>query len=940
MGNFGVGSRIRSALNYKKPLFWVIIIAVIAIAVIAVILCPSFKTSEPTKKGNEVTEEGTNAEQTVIPDGKTENSEPDDPPKAITVDLPFPDMELLNLNGEYVSPDFISFDEFEWGDYYPLLKYEAEDGIYGYALLTEGISELNEAINSYCLYENSGKSILDIGIFKEDGLDQRFPDKHLRAEEIERYNSYFYNGEYRLENIGETNDISVLDFNGTEKYRLMKEAKLTVNRDSLYLTVEQILDDRYLLVHAIFSVGDYAYYYHRPCTMLFDLETEEYTFLVGDAMDPILSPDRRYLAYTLDYVDENDYFCGRGYYVLDLKTHKTLYVQHPGDHSYFFVNWIPRDKYEETVPHIDEKAELDEISVSFLNKHIYLGHKDGDTKEVAVDFPADFPYGPYSEDNIVPSDEFDWGGWALLGSRTVGYFTNSDVILDYVLMSETTSDIEEAEELYKEYNSRYLVKTDPKFDYDIKDSTFESFIYDSRITHISEDGSEVIRRIHTDENTKLEEDSWYGNMIDGSWKANYEWLNNGVVQKIVTTTSSFYDLECEEIEADYSSLPDYVPPLEYYRFWRNLYDGCVTYESRGKVIIYSSDSKKLLWEITLPYEETDLSDTEFRISSMELRDFVDHRYLILEMTSYVKSKENDWYFRDYVYGTYSYDLLTGEYILLAPYCSGYSIIISPDRKYVAYDSLQGEPNDIDYEENNLIAMKPGFYIRNIETGETVAFHIETGDETPLCFTKWESIKKTLESGAYYTDTWVKFNNASEQNGIEASANSPKIPEPFLSVLKNEKPFYGNDGKEMYFAELYDYTLDKFVDKECKYTFVDMNGDGREELLIQGIDTLVLSDQGDSVFGFQVTFRYMSSIQTNGVFYWNTNAGNVYGASKYNADWTSEELYSEEHVENALYYVGGVEATEEEYNECIKKYDAPLVTYYLLEYDKLSDSIEP
>lgn len=1239
--------------NCQKPSFWLIIIAVVVAIAIALTLMTSPKKDTakpaPNKQSEKMAEENTEEN----PEENTEENTEDEPLFTET-EIPFPSSELLNLHGEYVFPDFVSYDDFEWGDYYPLLEYETSNGDYGYGVISEGIAELDGAINAYCLYQNTGKSVFDITFFKEVEFYQMLPD-NFRSDSLlgyyekykkyfERLEYYYTNSECTLENEGKTKNVSILSPDGTQRGRLTKDFSSVVEGNPLYMTVEQFIDDRYILLYAFFEEYDYSYYYHRTCTMLFDIVTKEYTFLVGDAKDPILSPDRRYLAYKLDYIDEEDYTKAGGFYVLNIETGKTLYIECPHIYKHRFINWIPRAEYESVVPDTSLKAELDNTSEEFFNDVVYLHSKDENTKSISIEFPADFPYRPYSEENIVSPDEFDWGGWAVLGNHEIGHFTNSDTISDYVIISEKTADINDAISLYKSYNDKYLIKSPITVNDDLG-SNIAEFLYDSRIVDISEDGSEVLRRTRT--NNSKEVGDWYSQLMNGMWTDNYELLKDGVSQDYVALESTMYDINSYEdvlYAKDGYPYKIYMEPSEYTDFWSRDQGDFVTLQKDDKLLIYSVDTQKMLYEISLPYN---VKTADGRVNSVETYSYkiTDSRCLFLEFWSYPEEEQ----YYDANFSLYRYDLETDEMLFLAQFASTYRYLVSPDGKYIAYTSPMGYDYDLNWEKNNLKAMKPGFYIKNLETGEIVAFHDAEYWQGIIGFVNADSVHKTAESDVYYVPESVEqredivfsaknsktiahsLNNSQnkgnvvvdknivsdgfdwgeyipfvkyigndsdvfytraflysgaenitdainlynridgkykdpfdryesrvayvsteadkvgvcthindhegidfrynvwkgnemifEQNlsnrnpnredplydyskeefipyviytlpekciEIKACSNGeyklyynsdytklfvfsvseramiyelslpvsgevhveaeyfsggrylilrmlsgerivydlkkgsyvtlerlgsystvspdgnyvlsvadgyggdnedakhgfyicnlqtketvyyptvdltptiyyqygnfinwvneakllsivgvvtpPGVTEPFLSVLRGDKPFRNLNKEEIYFTDMTDYSLGKFIDKECKYTFVDMNGDGRDELIVQGFDTVVLSDQGDRVFGFQVSFRSMSSIQTNGVFYWNTYAGLVSGASKYNTDWTVEQLYSEDHIKGDVYFVGGVEVTEEEYIERTREYDAPIVTYYPLEYDKILDSV--
>ncbi len=218
----------------------------------------------------------------------------------------------------------------------------------------------------------------------------------------------------------------------------------------------------------------------------------------------------------------------------------------------------------------------------------------------------------------------------------------------------------------------------------------------------------------------------------------------------------------------------------------------------------------------------------------------------------------------------------------------------------------------------------------------------------LCFCSCEYITEVPISNDEITvteDIVSDENGSSEAVGsnenISFEKSPPEITEPFLSVLRSEVPFYSSSGEVEYFSELYDYTLGKFIDKDCSYAFVDMNSDGKEELLVQGIDTVVLSDMGDSVFGFAVNFRALADVCEDGTFGWNYTGfdGLHYGTSVYNTDWTVTNLFSihqDDDNDVTKYFIEEKEVTKDEYYEYESKFASNQVTFYPLDYKDLTE----
>lgn len=100
----------------------------------------------------------------------------------------------------------------------------------------------------------------------------------------------------------------------------------------------------------------------------------------------------------------------------------------------------------------------------------------------------------------------------------------------------------------------------------------------------------------------------------------------------------------------------------------------------------------------------------------------------------------------------------------------------------------------------------------------------------------------------------------------------------------------------------------------------MDSDGEVEVLISGWsgDILVLHEENGSIYGFDFTFRQMTSVMTDGSYCWNANQGYTYGCSKLlfkNGTCSDVELCRTETDENdvADFFINGLIAAKDEYD---------------------------
>lgn len=164
-----------------------------------------------------------------------------------------------------------------------------------------------------------------------------------------------------------------------------------------------------------------------------------------------------------------------------------------------------------------------------------------------------------------------------------------------------------------------------------------------------------------------------------------------------------------------------------------------------------------------------------------------------------------------------------------------------------------------------------------------------------------------------------------------------VPDVYWNALNNRQVIYypyGCFGKEYHSGSCYAWLDDHrfpYLRNEIAtsdgvwYAVVDMDGDGKQEVLIRDNDTLLLREKDGCVYAYNFGFRAMDYVYTDGTFTWNDNAGSNYGVSKlkFNDDNTYAwvELYEINHADEfgeyydePKYFVEGQEVTHDEYLE--------------------------
>lgn len=150
-----------------------------------------------------------------------------------------------------------------------------------------------------------------------------------------------------------------------------------------------------------------------------------------------------------------------------------------------------------------------------------------------------------------------------------------------------------------------------------------------------------------------------------------------------------------------------------------------------------------------------------------------------------------------------------------------------------------------------------------------------------------------------------------------------IPENIRAVIKNEKTFILENRYTVYFCDQDNYAV--FTPEwssSMDYVVVDLDGDGIEEMVLDGAsDTvLILHDTGKEVRGYVTRFRNMLDIKTDGTHEWtDLTISGEYGISRI-TEFTDDGYKVEglchihqDEDDNVTYFVGGKEVSKEEYD---------------------------
>ena len=147
---------------------------------------------------------------------------------------------------------------------------------------------------------------------------------------------------------------------------------------------------------------------------------------------------------------------------------------------------------------------------------------------------------------------------------------------------------------------------------------------------------------------------------------------------------------------------------------------------------------------------------------------------------------------------------------------------------------------------------------------------------------------------------------------QALFDSLQIPEYYRAVLSNRAKLCDIDG---YFS---------YLNQSGELAVIDVDGDGEVEVLIRNsYGTTFLRHYNGIVYGYNFSVQSMYRLNTDGTYYWNTNAGNTYGCDLLRFDgktFVSKELHRIENdgTEQAKFFIDGVEVTEKVFQDYVTK----------------------
>lgn len=334
-------------------------------------------------------------------------------------------------------------------------------------------------------------------------------------------------------------------------------------------------------------------------------------------------------------------------------------------------------------------------------------------QEIVIPFPEDFTFG-YTEPDIVSPEDFDWGDYMPFVRYSVGsYGEVGSPVYTYAFLGNGIKSIDDGHALYEKLNEKYK-KT---FEYSL-DDTIDAFplsmqedaiplVAESRVIWISTD-ADVIGNYY------LEKSGTLGNYTNGdgttwdiyAWDGKYELYEKEELASTHILENTFYYDDGGFIHG-YTGA--YTPPenIENTSFndIHNNSDTTISRLSENTYGIYSS-GETLLYKITFDFKTAPIGRNYL------INQIIDGRYLVITFYSDMIDEE-------VCHNIYLFDLETEKLSKINGYC--FNPLVSPDRKFLIYSRETWRSTEVNSRINHEYDLKNGFYIKNIETGETTFY---------------------------------------------------------------------------------------------------------------------------------------------------------------------------------------------------------------------------
>ncbi|MBR6633044.1 MAG: hypothetical protein IKL05_01940 [Clostridia bacterium] len=380
-----------------------------------------------------------------------------------------------------------------------------------------------------------------------------------------------------------------------------------------------------------------------------------------------------------------------------------------------------------------------------------LPAEDENTKVIIIPYPEDFTFG-YIEPEIVSPEEFEWGDYMPFVRYSVGSMGEvGSPVYDYAILGNGVVSIDEGHRLYEEFSRKYK-KTLEYYDNDTIDGFPLSdqqdaipLISQSRIIWISTDASQVGNYYLKHAGTGI--NSVY-NREYTLWDGIYELYENGKLASETTVADDNGYLDFNDGELLGWSSGAYTSPDATQRIWytQHGYNDILDLHKNtdelflfnmNVALIYDLDETKLKYKIVFDYE-TAPSGRNYSINQ-----FIDGRYLVITFYSDMGPEEA-------CHNVYLYDLEEEKMEKINGYC--FNPLVSPDRKFLIYSTPTWQSTAVNSRINWDYHLRSGFYIKNLESGETTFYEYDsehhnakyTGSTQSINWVNEERLKASID----------------------------------------------------------------------------------------------------------------------------------------------------------------------------------------------------
>lgn len=384
---------------------------------------------------------------------------------------------------------------------------------------------------------------------------------------------------------------------------------------------------------------------------------------------------------------------------------------------------------------------------SEIMKETMSENTSGIDEAFRIDLPDKSGFTPYASPDIVVKDEFEHSEYMLMVRASKNGFTGENIpIFSYAFLGENINSFEDGREIYKKLDSIYS-KQYPYFDLS------ETYIYNSDGEQVEALNDYFFKRsvifVSSDGARVLLQSRLFGGMLE---RIGYE--DTIVERESWDKLLEIYDGKKSIYEKMYKDDNSYQSAPYIYDFFINgsVFDMNGFIINHDDIINYSEKTTKHINEdggdvLHIPNATDKFLKRAFEQDNISIHSLLDGKRLAsINIPSYLEicqftnderlivlfpiripdeGEDLEAFYEENVYtnDTYIMNIDGSDAKYLGDYM--FSPYISPDGKYIAYTGMSGtDHQEYSNKFNNLADMEDGFYIKNMETNQTIFYPIE------------------------------------------------------------------------------------------------------------------------------------------------------------------------------------------------------------------------